>query len=200
MARTQGIILKKIAIGEFDELLVCYTKDFGKIKLIAKGIHQKGSKQRGHLDVLSLSDFLMVPSRGGSVSGGFSKIRSALGLNQFLKIKSDLKLSALGFGALELVNKTIFENQADMNIWNLINNYLEHLNNIEDSENLTTGDVLSLFHSFFANLVKVHGHENGFKPLGRITVNSYLSNISNFFYADFRERLNSLQFLKTVLK
>lgn len=193
MDRTQGIILKKINIGEFDELLVCYTRDFGKIKLIAKGIHRKNSKQKSHLDVFTLADFLIVRGRNKEA------VRSALSLNQFSRVKSDLKLSALAFGALEMVNKTIFENQPDINIWRLINNYLEHLNSIENPENLSASDILSLFHSFFANLIRLHGHQNGFKSFGPITINSYLSRVSGFFHADFNEKLNSLQFLKKVL-
>ena len=194
MDRTQGIILKKIPIGEFDELLVCYTKDFGKLKIMAKGIHQKASKQRNHLDILTLADFLIVKGRHTDT------VRSALSLNKFSNIKADLKLSALVFSAVELVNKTIFENQPDLNIWNLLLDYLNHLNEIDPNPyTLDPSYILSLFHSFFSNLIKFHGRENGFKPFGKISVNSYLNNINGFFYADFGEKLNSLQFLKKVL-
>ena len=145
---------------------------------------------------MSLSDFLIVYPR----SDGFSKVRSALSINKFSNLKSDLKLLALGFGALELIDKTIFENQPDLNIWNLLNRYLEYLNLIDEPQKLCASDVLSLFHSFFVNFIALQGHENRIKSLGRTTISSYLNKVNNFVYADFNERLGSLQFLKEVIK
>lgn len=44
--RTQAIILKKIDRGEGDQLLVAYTKDFGRLEIVAKGIRKIASKLR----------------------------------------------------------------------------------------------------------------------------------------------------------
>lgn len=56
MFHTQGIILKKNMYREYDEILTIWTRDFGKIEAIARGIKKPLSKLNGHLQVFDLSD------------------------------------------------------------------------------------------------------------------------------------------------
>ena len=122
MYRTQAIILKTIDVNDYDQLIVCYTKDFGKLTLLAKGIHRPESKLKGHLDILDLTDFIIVPGKSKAY------IRSAINMDKFQNIKKDLEKSALAFFVIELLNKGVMPDEKDNALWNLINKYLEYLN------------------------------------------------------------------------
>ena len=56
-------MVKKINVGEYDQLVILYTKEFGKITAIAKSVVKPESKQTSHLDILNLIDFPVPLSR-----------------------------------------------------------------------------------------------------------------------------------------
>jgi len=43
MVKTEAIILKTADLGEADRLLTIYSKEFGKIKVIARGVKKVSS-------------------------------------------------------------------------------------------------------------------------------------------------------------
>ncbi len=61
--RTQGIILKKEDRGEADRLFTIYTKDFGKLELLAKGERKIKSKLRGGLELFYFQIFSLSKER-----------------------------------------------------------------------------------------------------------------------------------------
>ncbi|MFH1792345.1 MAG: DNA repair protein RecO, partial [Patescibacteria group bacterium] len=54
---TEAIILATKDYSEADRILVVYTKDFGKLSLIAKGVRKTTSKKRGHLEIFNYLKF-----------------------------------------------------------------------------------------------------------------------------------------------
>lgn len=56
--KTLGIILKRTNLGEADRILTIYTKDFGKIKAIAKGVRKINSRLAGNLEPYSMGEFM----------------------------------------------------------------------------------------------------------------------------------------------
>lgn len=59
----EGIILKKRAVGEADRMLTVFTKEKGKIRVLAKGVRRITSRRAGHLEVFSRV-LLTLHSRG----------------------------------------------------------------------------------------------------------------------------------------
>ncbi len=56
--KSQGIILKKIRWSETSNVITLYSKDFGKLKLLAKGVQRPKSSFSGGLELFSLIDFV----------------------------------------------------------------------------------------------------------------------------------------------
>ena len=65
MYSTIAIILKKITVGEGDELVICYTKEFGKIVARVQGVKKEEAKLRGHVEPLSKSAIQFVLGKNG---------------------------------------------------------------------------------------------------------------------------------------
>ncbi|MDO8492167.1 MAG: DNA repair protein RecO [bacterium] len=112
--RTQAIILKKIPIREYDELVICYTKDAGKQVYQAKSVLLPTSKQAGHLDILNLVDFSLVHKNSHPI------ITSAYCLEAFPHLKSSLSAMAAAFFLLECFDKLIFEGEPDAKLWEFL--------------------------------------------------------------------------------
>lgn len=121
--RHQAIILKKVPIREYDELLVCYTRDAGKQVYQAKSVLLPISKQAGHLEVLNLVDFSLVHKNSHPI------ITSAYCLDSFRYLKSSLPAMAVAFFLLECFDKLIFENEPDPGLWDFLLMQLRAINN-----------------------------------------------------------------------
>ena len=93
--RHQAIILKKQALREDDELVMCYTRDFGKQRYQAKSSVLARSLQGGHLDILNHVEFSLVEGKHHSI------IASAAAVNTFPALKRSLPALAAAFVLLE---------------------------------------------------------------------------------------------------
>lgn len=132
--RTQAVILKKIPIREYDELIICYTQDAGKQVYQAKSVLRPTSKQAGHLDVLNLVDFSLVHKNSHPI------ITSAYCLDAFSRLKSSLQAMSAGYFLLECFDKLVFENEADPKLWDFLLAQLNSLNQFQ-------GPTLDIIHA-----------------------------------------------------
>ena len=122
--RTQAIILKKIPVREYDELVVCYTKDSGKQVYQAKSILRPSSKQAGHLDILNLVDFSLVQKNSHPI------ITSSYCLDTFRNLKSSLPALATAYFLLECFDKLVFEGESDPKLWDFLHAHLCEYNQL----------------------------------------------------------------------
>ena len=51
MSTAEGVILKRKSVGEADRILTIFTRQFGKIRVIAKGVRKIQSKRAPHLEI-----------------------------------------------------------------------------------------------------------------------------------------------------
>ena len=59
----QGVVLKKMAFGEADELITFFTKESGKIRILAKSVKLPKAKLQHALQPLFLDEFVITDSR-----------------------------------------------------------------------------------------------------------------------------------------
>jgi len=144
MIKTEGIILKKSDLGETDRLLTIYTKDFGKIKVLAKGIKKLNSKLRYHLEPLNYSYLILVEGKS------FRIIKDAVLMDQFLNIRRDLKKIGRTFDLMRLLDDLIIDEEQDENIWTLCLTTLYQINKREE--------VSFIVRDFRNNLIKLLGY------------------------------------------
>jgi len=119
--KTQGIILKRRDYREVDGLFSIYTKDRGKIEVVAKGVKKIKSKLSSHLDYFSLVDLMIAKGRN------FDQIAGATMTRNFSSLKSDLGKIILGSYCFEVVDALIKTEYRDERIWKLLNEALELL-------------------------------------------------------------------------
>lgn len=118
--QTQGVILSYRDYREVDRIIVAYTKDLGKIFLIARGARKIKAKLAGHLELFNVTELQLVAKRNFLVI-------SAIHLNTFSTIKSNSKKLKVAFAISELIEKSTPEQQGDENIFNITCDALELL-------------------------------------------------------------------------
>lgn len=128
--RTEAIVIKKLDQGEHGELLHLYTREQGKVVAVAKGLKRKSSKQAAHLEPFNLIDCRLIAPRAHT---GLPLIASAHSRASYPQIKTDLTKLALGFYLLELIDQLIYENEADVALWQWLVSQLVKLEQLDTS-------------------------------------------------------------------
>lgn len=117
----EGIVLARRNFGEADRILSIYTKNHGRISAIAKGIRKTTSRKRGHLEIFSDIKFQITDGHG---IGILTEVET---VNNFEKIRKDLKKVSLAYFFTEVIGKITHERERNDGIFELILNYLERL-------------------------------------------------------------------------
>jgi len=60
--KLKGVIIGKKDFGEQDRLFKIFTKDEGKLEVIAKNVRNGSSKRNGHLELFNYGDFFLYKS------------------------------------------------------------------------------------------------------------------------------------------
>lgn len=119
--QTRAIIIKKQNTNEYDQWVTCYTEEFGKLKTIAKSILKPSSVQAMHLDIFNLAEFELISGRGVPIITGAQLITS------FGEIKNSLVKTGVAYFFAEAVDKMIFENDKDQELWSFLSLFFYEL-------------------------------------------------------------------------
>ncbi len=143
--KTQGIILKHEEAGEYDALISCYSKNFGKIDVLAKGIKKINAKLAGHLQIPSLNNLEIVSN----------KIYRLIGtsvIKNFSNIKKNREALENALYICEITDKLIGHPLREEKLWRLLNAALAK---IEKSPDLSV--YVNILYQ--AKLIKILGYE-----------------------------------------
>ena len=118
---SEGIVLARRNFGEADRILVLYTKNFGKVSLLAKGIRRPKSRKRGHVEVFNRINFQAVKGRGLDI------ITEAEVTEDFSEIRKSLKKISLAYYLMEVVGRITHEGEEKTEVYNLLLTSLQKL-------------------------------------------------------------------------
>lgn len=114
MYRTEGIVLKKLDVGEADTLYRIYTHDYGLIRALAQGIRKEEAKLRGHLELLSLSGVRFVVGRRGE------KLIAASLVRHWPRMRAREHTIRLAGEIAREVDAQCFPGEKDESVWDLL--------------------------------------------------------------------------------
>ena len=106
---TSAITLSKKNIGEFDREYCFFTKKFGKIIVIAKGIRKANAKLQGQIEPPCLADIDFN-------FGNQKRLTGALVKNNYPKIRENLRSLSAIHNVLSLINEYILFAETDIEL------------------------------------------------------------------------------------
>lgn len=127
--KTEAIVIKRKNYGEADRILTVFTKNKGKISIIAKGVRKINSRRSSHIELLNHSVI-------GIYEGKMPILTEAETLSHYTVLKSDLQKAGMAFYICELVDGLLAEHQENRAVFSLIQNTLSKLENEEDCKAL----------------------------------------------------------------
>lgn len=117
----EGVVIGRRNWGEADRIVVIFTKQFGKMSVLAKGIRRVKSKKRGHMEMFSRFRF------SGVFGHGLPLINEAELINNYFEIREKLKKTAVGYYFCEVIGKVTREGEPNPVLYDLLNYYLTKL-------------------------------------------------------------------------
>jgi DNA repair protein RecO len=141
----EAIVLSHRNFSEGDRFVTLLTREHGKLSALAKGVRKINSRRGPHLDLFThCRVFIHETSKGHLI------IAQASTVEEFGKLKKDLKKIALSFYACEMVSKLTRDNQAHDDIFERLLLFLCNLNN----RDLPTVGFESIINSFQRDVLK----------------------------------------------
>ncbi|KKR35154.1 MAG: recombination and repair protein RecO protein [Candidatus Magasanikbacteria bacterium GW2011_GWA2_40_10] len=137
-----AIVLSRKNIKEFDQMISLYTRELGKVDVLAKGIKKITSKNSANLEILSLVE---IEIASGKEVDHLTKVQP---IKIFKEIYSDFDKIFIANYAVKLADTNLLTHQPDEKIFNLLLSFLEFLNSALkiNSSNLATGFIFKLWH------------------------------------------------------
>ncbi len=185
--RTRAIIIKKQNTNEYDQFVICYTQEFGKLTAIAKSILKPTSIQSMHLDNLNLVDFELIEGKAMPIIAGAQSEKS------FYKIKNSITSLAVAHFFSEIVEKMVPELEKDEKLWSFMVKLLSDLDNSKPD--------LQFLRQRQATLLGLLGYFSDTNTPVVVDSNRPGPNfLDDAFEYNAGFRLKSLKFLHSVLK
>lgn len=128
--KVEAIILKSKNYGEADRILTVFSKNHGKLVVIAKGARRINSKKGPTLEVFNKVTLLLSSGKN------FDIISESTVLENFAGLRKKLKLVGLAYNICELVDKLTPEHQESPAIFDLLSQTLKSLSTKITDKNL----------------------------------------------------------------
>lgn len=147
---TEVIILSRTDFGEADRILTVLSPEYGKLRLLAKGVRRVKSKLAGGIELFSVSTITFVKGRGE-----IGTLVSTRLVKHYSHIVEDLQRTMLGYELIKQLNKTI-EDEPEPEYFTLLHQAFEAL----DDHDIPL-PVVRMW--FTAQLTRLGGHTPNLK-------------------------------------
>ena len=121
--KTNSIVTRSLNYGESDKIVTFFTRDFGKIKGIAKGARRSKKRFQNALNLFTYLRLIFFEREGMDLV----RAEGCDILHPFPKIREDLKKIFYGNYFLELVNEMAGEREANPEAFDLLLSFLLNL-------------------------------------------------------------------------
>ena len=126
MLKTEGIVLKEMRYQESSKILNIYTKRYGKIPVMVKGAYKPKSQLIANTQIFSHNEYQLHKGKS------FYYLTQADILESFYSIRGKMERVIYGYYILELVDKSIPDEQENEKIFMLLEKGLRVLSKLDE--------------------------------------------------------------------
>lgn len=142
---TQGIILARTNFGEADRIITMLTPDYGKLRLVAKGVRKMKSKLAGGIELFSVSQLTFIKGRGE-----LDTLVSTRLITYYDSIVKDIGRTMLGYELIKIMNRAV-EDEPEPDYFELLQTAFASLDDLT-----IHAELIRLW--FMAQMLRLGGH------------------------------------------
>jgi len=152
--KIHAIILSRKPLREADFLLTVYSKERGKIRVLARGVRKAQAKLSGRLQQLYNVEVYLA---GGGI---WPTVTSASVVSKYPNLRMSLPALSLAFYAAELITKITPDAEENHRLYELVDRYLSELNRVYKSIKFTQRDRTwpPVLEKFRLDTLRIIGH------------------------------------------
>ena len=105
--RVDAVVLRHSNYGEADRLLTVYTREQGKMRIIAKGARKIASRKAGHIEPFTYVKLQLAKGRDMFL------VTQADTVDAYLPLRDDLVLTSQAAYVMELLDRFTYENDTE---------------------------------------------------------------------------------------
>lgn len=119
--RTEAIVLRRSDFGEADRLLTLFSREYGKIRAIAKGARKPQSRKTGHVELFMRTRFLIAKGRNLDI------VTQAEMVEGYNRLRDDLVRTTYASYAVELLDRFTPDEDRNLHLYDLLSDMLRWL-------------------------------------------------------------------------
>ncbi len=162
---THAIVLKRRNVAETDRVVTIFSKEFGRMRVYARGVRRVHSRRSAYLEVFS--NTALVLHRGNA----WDNVTEATPLHAFSSLRSDLPRVSQGYYICELVDALLPERQEHRDVYTLL---LDTLTALNDN---TQTDPVAVSEQFALELLRILGYLPRDRALPTNQIEPYIERI-----------------------
>jgi DNA repair protein RecO (recombination protein O) len=155
LIKTEAIILKSMKYRDTSKIVTFYTKEYGKLKGIAKGARTAKNKFGSALEPMTRSMLVIYKKEHRDLH----LISQCDAIDSFKNLTEDLDRMTTAFAVIELMNQVTHDEERNPALFALLGETLSVLNS-------SSKNYASLFHAFRLRLVSLFGYAPNFEVCG----------------------------------
>jgi DNA repair protein RecO (recombination protein O) len=119
--RVEAVVLRHMDWGEADRLLWLFTRELGKIRVVAKGVRKLHSRKAGHLEPFTRTGLLLARGREMMI------VTQAEAVDTFTLLRDNLLLMGYASYVVELLDRFTYEEGQNVTLYRLLADTLSRL-------------------------------------------------------------------------
>ncbi len=131
LQKVEGIIIRTNDYGETNKIITVFTREYGKIGLMARGAKKPSSRLASVSQIFTYGSFLI------QTSSGLGTLQQGESLSSMKHLKSDIIAMAYASYIVELTDKALEDRKANPVLFELFHQVLHLMNEGMDIEVLT---------------------------------------------------------------
>lgn len=122
----EGIIIKRANLGEADKIITFFSKDRGKMVVLAKGIRRIHSRRSPHLELFNRVVLSLYQGKTWDI------ITEVYSLEVYQNVKNNLQRVALAYTLVEIIDLLCAEHVEQRKVYELLLSSFKNLNQVDN--------------------------------------------------------------------
>jgi DNA repair protein RecO (recombination protein O) len=126
--KAEAIVLRQQTLGESDRIITLFTREYGKVRAVARGVRRSVSRLAGRIEPFTHARLLLARGRSLDIIAQAEIVRA------FAGVRGDLLRGAYAAYVVELVDRGVPERDRHEDIFGLIMDVLDDLERAREDD------------------------------------------------------------------
>lgn len=131
LVKIEGIVINKKDVNDFDRIITIFTRNFGKVSVLVKGIRKSKKRDKIGADILSYSSLVVYKKENSYIGNSIECVKS------YDNIRQSMDKIGVVLYIFHVLNNILMDSQRNLSVYNLSIKSIEYIEKEKNSMNYT---------------------------------------------------------------